>query len=73
MKTDLQTVVWRRDLLSVAFAELARALPPAEAARAAEAITHSAACLVANQPLRDSVDAHVAAELASILGALRRH
>jgi len=72
MKTDLQTVVWRMDLLTVVLAELARSLPAAEAARAAEAIARGVDCLLADRPLHDSVDEAVAVDLASVLGALRR-
>lgn len=73
MKTDLQTVVWRMDLLCVVVAELARALPAAEAALAAEAITRSVNSHLADRPLHDSVDEPVAADLVAILGAVRRH
>lgn len=73
MKADHQTVALRLDIFSLVLAELARALPAQEAARATEAITQGVANRIADHPICESADATVAADLASILAALRRH
>ena len=72
MEADLQAVTWRLDLLSLAVAELARALPAQEATRAADAITHGMANRIADHPICEGADATLAADLAFILAALRR-
>ncbi len=72
MKTDLQTIALRLDVLIMILADLAKALPAQEAARAADDITRGVTSRIAGQPIRESADVTIAADLARILNALRQ-
>ena len=73
IKTDLGTIALRLDILSLALAEMAGALPAQEAARAADAICRRVTGRIASTPMSESADVSVAADLGPILAALRRH
>lgn len=68
----LQTVNLRLDVMSMALAELARALPPSQAARVAEAIVQQAMGRLAEASISEIADESIAADLAPLLSALRR-
>lgn len=68
----LQAVNLRLDVMSMALAELARALPPAQAARVAEAIVKQATGRLAGTSMSEIADEPVAADLAPLFLALHR-
>ena len=73
MKTEVRTLNMRLDILTMTLTELARSLPVEEAARAAKAIGERVAGRVAGTKISTRTDTTVAADLAPILAALRRH
>ncbi len=68
----LQAVNLRLDIMSMALAELARALPPTQAARVAEAIVKQAMGRLAGASISEITDESIAADLAPLLSALHR-
>lgn len=73
MRTDLQTLNLRLDILSLTLVELARSIPAAQAAQAAEAIAQRVTDRMADVAVSARTDQRVAADLAPILAALRHH
>lgn len=68
----LQAVNLRLDVMSMALAELARAVPPSQAARVAEAIVKQAMDRLAGASMSEIADESIAADLAPLLSALQR-
>lgn len=69
----IEVISRRLDFLSMVLAELAMALPPREAARAARAIGQRVVQHLESGPVSEAADEAIAADLAPILSALRRH
>ncbi len=69
-ETTTAELVARFDVISMALQEVARALPPAQAAQVAGAVRQRVAALAAG-PMPPAVDEAVTAELAPLLAALR--
>jgi len=63
----------RLDVVCMVLAELAKALPPAEAARAARAIREQIAQLICDRPMSAGAAESIATDLAPLLTALQRH
>jgi hypothetical protein len=63
----------RLDFVNMVLEELAMALPPEEAARAVRAIGHRVVQHLASGPVSETADEAIAADLAPILSALKRH
>jgi hypothetical protein len=68
----LQAVNLRLDIMSMALAELARVLPPSQAARVAEAIVKQAMGRLAGTSTSEIADESIAADLAPLLSALHK-
>lgn len=66
----LQAVNLRLDVMNMALAELARALPPSKAACVAEAIVKQAMVRLAGASMSEIADESIAADLAPLLSAL---
>ena len=69
-KTTTAALAARFDVLSLALQEVARALPPVQAAQVAGAVRQRVAAM-ADGPMSPAVDEAVTAELAPLLAALR--
>ena len=72
MKTDLQMVGKRRDLLRMMLTETAQSLPPQEAAGVAQAIGQSVTGRLASSPISDLENGYIAADHTPVLAAFRR-
>jgi len=70
LETTTAALEARLDVPSIALQEIARALPPAQAAQVAGAVRQRVAAL-ADRPMSPAVDEAVTAELAPLLAALR--
>lgn len=70
---DVQAINLRLDVLRMTLVELARSLPPDEAARAATMLHRGVNARTSSQRIHEDADAAVAGDLGPILSALQRH
>ena len=68
----IEVLTLRLDVLSVTLAELAKALPPVEAARAGRAIREQMVHLICDRPMSGDAAESIATDLAPLLSALQR-